>query len=76
MPPIPRIVRAKEVRCDTKKYLGVILQSYNGTPPKCTSLIRAPIEHYPLARREAPAEDRRPEGEGANFDRHLGPYHA
>ena len=27
----------------------------------------------PLARREAPAEDRRPEGEGANIDRRLVP---
>ena len=31
---------------------------------------------YPLARREAPAEDRRPKGEGANIDRCLVPYHA
>ena len=30
---------------------------------------------YPLARREAPAEGRRPEREGANLDRHLVPYH-
>ena len=30
----------------------------------------------PLARREAPAEGRRPEGEGANLDRRLVPYHA
>ena len=29
----------------------------------------------PLARREAPAEGRRPKGEGANLDRHLVPYH-
>ena len=29
----------------------------------------------PLARREAPAEGRRPEGEGANLGRHLVPYH-
>ena len=29
----------------------------------------------PLARRQAPAEGRRPEGEGANIDRHLVPYH-
>ena len=31
---------------------------------------------YPLARREAPSESRRPEGEGANIDRRLVPYHA
>ena len=31
--------------------------------------------HYPLARRKAPAEGRRPEGEGANIDRRLVPYH-
>ena len=31
---------------------------------------------YPLARREAPAEGRTPEGEGANIDRRLVPYHA
>ena len=31
---------------------------------------------YPLARRESPAEGRRPEGEGANIDRRLVPYHA
>ena len=30
---------------------------------------------YPLARRKAPAEARRPEGEGANIDRRLVPYH-
>ena len=30
---------------------------------------------YPLARREAPAEGRRPDGEGANIDRRLVPYH-
>ena len=30
----------------------------------------------PLARREALAEGRRPEGEGANIDRRLVPYHA
>ena len=29
----------------------------------------------PLAGREAPAEGRRPEGEGANIDRRLVPYH-
>ena len=29
----------------------------------------------PLARRKAPAEGQRPEGEGANLDRHLIPYH-
>ena len=29
----------------------------------------------PLARREAPAEGRRPEGEGANLNRRLVPYH-
>ena len=29
----------------------------------------------PLARREAPAEGRMPEGEGANIDRRLVPYH-
>ena len=29
----------------------------------------------PLARREAPAEGRTPEGEGANIDRRLVPYH-
>ena len=29
----------------------------------------------PLAVRKAPAEGRRPEGEGANLDRHLVPYH-
>ena len=34
------------------------------------------FQDYPLARREAPAEGRRPEGEGANLDRHLVPYHA
>ena len=35
------------------------------------------LEYYtcPLARREAPAEGRRPEGEGANIDRRLVPYH-
>ena len=32
-------------------------------------------KNHPLARREAPAEGRRPEGEGANLDRHLVPYH-
>ena len=31
--------------------------------------------HYPLAWREAPAEGRRPEDEGANIDRRLVPYH-
>ena len=31
---------------------------------------------FPLARREAPAEGRSPEGEGANIDRRLVPYHA
>ena len=31
--------------------------------------------HGPLARRKAPAEGRRPEGEGANLDQHLVPYH-
>ena len=31
--------------------------------------------NYPLARRDASAEGRRPEGEGANLDRHLVPYH-
>ena len=31
---------------------------------------------FPLARREAPAEGRRPAGEGANIDRRLVPYHA
>ena len=31
---------------------------------------------YPLARHEAPAEDRRPEGERANIDRRLVPYDA
>ena len=30
----------------------------------------------PLARRETPAEGQRPEGEGANIDRRLVPYHA
>ena len=30
---------------------------------------------YPLARRDAPAEGRRSEGEGANLDRRLVPYH-
>ena len=30
---------------------------------------------YPLARRKAPAEGRRPEGVGANIDRRLVPYH-
>ena len=30
---------------------------------------------YPLPRREAPAEVRSPEGEGANIDRRLVPYH-
>ena len=34
------------------------------------------IPDDPLARREAPAEGRRPEGEGANIDRRLVPYHA
>ena len=36
-----------------------------------------PISHrvYPLARRKAPAEGRRPEGEGANLHRNLVPYH-
>ena len=29
----------------------------------------------PLARREAPPGGRRPEGKGANLDRHLVPYH-
>ena len=29
----------------------------------------------PLAQRFAPAEGRRPEGEGANIDRRLVPYH-
>ena len=29
----------------------------------------------PLARRETPAEGQRPEGEGANIDRRLVPYH-
>ena len=29
----------------------------------------------PLAQREAPAEGRKPEGEGANLDRRLVPYH-
>ena len=29
---------------------------------------------HPLARRQAPAEGRRPEGEGANIDRRLVPY--
>ena len=29
----------------------------------------------PLARRKAPAEGQRPEGEGANLDRHLIPYY-
>ena len=33
-------------------------------------------KNHPLARREAPAEGRRPEGEGANIDRRLVPYHA
>ena len=33
------------------------------------------INNSPLARRKAPAEGRRPEGEGANLDRHLVPYH-
>ena len=31
--------------------------------------------YIPLARRESPAEVRRPEGEGANIDRRLVPYH-
>ena len=31
---------------------------------------------YPLARRESPAEGRRPEGVGANIDRRLVHYHA
>ena len=30
---------------------------------------------YPIARREAPADGRMPEGEGANLDRHLVPYY-
>ena len=33
------------------------------------------IYFNPLARREAPAEGRRSEGEGANIDRRLVPYH-
>ena len=32
--------------------------------------------HHPLARREQPAHGRRPEGERANLDRCLVPYHA
>ena len=35
----------------------------------------AQTQYHPLARRDAPAEDRRPEGEGANIDRRLVPYH-
>ena len=34
------------------------------------------IIYIPLARHEAPAEARRPEGESANIDRRLVPYHA
>ena len=30
---------------------------------------------HPLARRKAPAEGRRPKGEGTNIDRRLVPYH-
>ena len=44
---------------------------------KCKYLhyfLRARISS-PLARREAPAEGRRPEGEGDNIDRRLVPYH-
>ena len=32
--------------------------------------------HYPLARREAPVDGRRPDGEGANIDQRLVTYDA
>ena len=39
-----------------------------------SSLTKA--QHFnTLARRKAPAERQKPEGEGANLDRHLVPYH-
>ena len=50
--------------------------------PSLISLKRFTLETFrivhqpcPLARREAPAEDRRPDGQGANLDRRLVPYH-
>ena len=42
---------------------------------QCEPNLASSLFVYPLARREAPAEGRRPEGEGANLDRHLVPYH-
>ena len=42
---------------------------------KINDNVLAIVNNYPLARREAPAEGRRPEGEGANIDRRLVPYH-
>ena len=39
------------------------------------STISHKMKYLPLARREAPAEGRRPESEGANPDRRLIPYH-
>ena len=38
-------------------------------------LIQIFVQTSPLARREAPVEGRRPDGEGANLDRRLVPYH-
>ena len=43
---------------------------------QCEPNLASSLFIYPLARREAPAEGRRPEGEGANIDRRLVPYHA
>ena len=39
-------------------------------------LLHQHLSFNPLARRKAPAEGRRPKGEGANIDRRLVPYHA
>ena len=48
-------------------------------PPRKRLLRGFKVTHLninsPLARRKAPAEGRRPEGEGANIDRRLVPYH-
>ena len=64
-----------------KMYSRYFFKESNNNKPnhpfKCKSQFTPPIpdNNNPLARREAQAEGRRPEGEGANIDRRLVPYH-